>query len=121
MGQGGDIFVRALDSVSLKDADIFNTVERGAVGNGGNINISAAKLSLTDGAQLQTLVRSADSSQPGGQGEAGSVNINVTSMRVLFSVYFLTKVFVTSDQNPVFIKSLLDNRIIINPLCLLIN
>ncbi|NJR74476.1 MAG: filamentous hemagglutinin N-terminal domain-containing protein [Scytonema sp. CRU_2_7] len=77
-GDAGSINVRTINSVSLKDASIFNSVETGAVGNGGDINISAATLSLADSAQLVTAVREASSNQPAGQGEAGDVNIDVT-------------------------------------------
>jgi filamentous hemagglutinin family protein len=81
LGQGnaGSVSVRASDSVELvNNAYIFSTVERGGVGNGGNININAATLSLKDGAQLLTLVREARNNQPAGRGNAGNVTVNVT-------------------------------------------
>ncbi|MBW4572396.1 MAG: filamentous hemagglutinin N-terminal domain-containing protein [Tolypothrix carrinoi HA7290-LM1] len=80
LGQGnaGNVTVRALDAVSLADAAILSTVERGGVGKGGNIDINAATLSLKDGAQLQTLTRGASDTGPAGRGDAGNVNVNVT-------------------------------------------
>ena len=79
LGNAGNVTVRTRDAVSLADnAAIFSTVEAGGVGNGGNINIDAATLLLIDGAQLQTVTRSASDTQPAGQGDAGDVNINVT-------------------------------------------
>jgi filamentous hemagglutinin family protein len=81
LGQGnaGNVTVRALDSVSLADdAYILSTVEAGGVGKGGNIDINAASLSLTDGAQLLTLTREASNTQPAGRGDAGNVNVKVT-------------------------------------------
>jgi large exoprotein involved in heme utilization and adhesion len=48
------------------------------VGKGGNIDINAATLSLTDAASLQTLSGSASDTQPAGRGDAGNVNINVS-------------------------------------------
>ncbi|MBD2460008.1 filamentous hemagglutinin N-terminal domain-containing protein [Oscillatoria sp. FACHB-1407] len=45
----------------------FSTVESGAVGDAGTIGIVAGSLSLTNGAQLQTLIRE------GGQGDAGNI------------------------------------------------
>ncbi|MDZ8221514.1 filamentous hemagglutinin N-terminal domain-containing protein [Nostoc sp. ChiVER01] len=77
-GKAGDVTVRAKNAVDLREAAIFSTVESGGMGKGGNIDINAATLSLTDGAQLQTLIRRASATQPAGQGDAGNVNINVT-------------------------------------------
>ncbi|MEA5626268.1 filamentous hemagglutinin N-terminal domain-containing protein [Nostoc sp. UHCC 0251] len=79
VGNAGNVTVQARDAVDLaNDADIFSTVESGGVGNGGNININAATLSLTDKAQLITITREAFDTQPAGRGNAGNVNINVT-------------------------------------------
>ncbi|MBW4568886.1 MAG: S-layer family protein [Tolypothrix carrinoi HA7290-LM1] len=77
-GNAGNVTVSALDAVSLADASIFSTVEAGGVGKGGNIDINAATLSLTDGAQLLTATRGASDTGPVGQGEAGNVNVKVT-------------------------------------------
>ncbi|AUB44940.1 Large exoprotein involved in heme utilization or adhesion (plasmid) [Nostoc flagelliforme CCNUN1] len=78
-GNAGNVTVWARDAVDLADnVYIFSAVERGGVGKGGNININAATLSLTDGAQLQTLTRGASAIQPAGRGDAGNVNVNVT-------------------------------------------
>ncbi|MDZ8091012.1 MAG: filamentous hemagglutinin N-terminal domain-containing protein [Nostoc sp. DedQUE05] len=80
LGNAGNVTVRTRDAVSLAgNAVIFSTVESGGVGKGGNIDISAATLSLKDGAQLQTLTREASDTQPAGQGDAGNVNVKVTS------------------------------------------
>ncbi|MDZ8068195.1 MAG: filamentous hemagglutinin N-terminal domain-containing protein [Nostoc sp. DedQUE08] len=80
LGQGnaGNVMVIAKNAVSLVNAGILSTVEAGGVGKSGNININAATLSLTDGAQLLTFTRSAFDTQPAGQGNAGNVNVNVT-------------------------------------------
>jgi large exoprotein involved in heme utilization and adhesion len=72
------VTVRTKNAVSIANAGIFSTVESGGVGKGGNIDINATTLSLTDGAQLQTTTRSAFATQPAGRGNAGNVNINVT-------------------------------------------
>jgi len=81
-GNSGSIFLQVDDSVSLaRNSAIFSKVEAGGVGNGGNINITAGSLSLTDGAQLQTFVANWRTTDPvvpvGGYGNAGDVNINV--------------------------------------------
>ncbi|MBD2245586.1 S-layer family protein [Nostoc sp. FACHB-888] len=77
-GNAGNVTVRAKNAVSLADAYILSTVEAGGVGQGGNIDINAATLSLIDGAQLQTITRKASPSQSAGRGDAGNVNINIT-------------------------------------------
>jgi large exoprotein involved in heme utilization and adhesion len=77
-GDSGSIFLQADESISLANSAVFNQVEAGGVGNGGDINITAGSLSLTDGAQLQAFV-GYDSTRrlPSGRGDAGDVNINV--------------------------------------------
>jgi large exoprotein involved in heme utilization and adhesion len=78
-GNSGNIFLQADDSVSLaRNSTIFSKVQPGGVGNGGDINITAGSLSMTDGAQLQTFVGyDRDGILPSGRGNAGDVNINV--------------------------------------------
>ena len=75
----GDIFLKASNSVSLVDSLIANTIEEGRIGNGGNINITAGSLSLTNASEIQAFLRDADVEKnlPGGQGNAGDININV--------------------------------------------
>ncbi|MBD2535930.1 S-layer family protein [Nostoc flagelliforme FACHB-838] len=77
-GNAGNVTVWAQNTVSLGDASIFSTVGSGGVGKGGNIDISAATLSLIDGAQLLTNTRKASDTQPAGRGDAGNVNVKVT-------------------------------------------
>ncbi|MHC5936158.1 two-partner secretion domain-containing protein [Nostoc sp.] len=78
-GNAGNVTVGAKDAVSLAgNSDIFSTVEAGSVGKGGNIDINAANLSLTDGAQLLTATSGASDTQPAGRGDAGNVNVKVT-------------------------------------------
>ncbi|MEH2429643.1 MAG: filamentous hemagglutinin N-terminal domain-containing protein [Nostoc sp.] len=79
VGNAGNVTVGALDAISLAgNAYILSTVEAGGVGKGGNIDINATSLSLTDGAQLLTITRGASATQPAGRGDAGNVNILVT-------------------------------------------
>ncbi|MEH2213144.1 two-partner secretion domain-containing protein [Nostoc sp.] len=79
VGNAGNVTVSAKDAVSLADnAAILSTVQVGGVGKGGNIDINAATLSLTDGAQLVTVTREASDTQPAGRGDAGNVNVKVT-------------------------------------------
>ncbi len=66
-GDAGNVTLSAKNSVSLTDARIYSTVEAGGVGKGGNIDINATTLSLTDNAQLVTSTF--------GQGNAGNVTL----------------------------------------------
>ncbi len=76
-GDAGNVRVAANDFISLADGAIFSTVEQGAVGNSGNINITSSSLSAVDGSQFLTLVRPASDTLPGGRGNGGNVDINV--------------------------------------------
>jgi filamentous hemagglutinin family protein len=82
LGQGnaGSVKITATDAVSLTDGRIFSTVEAGGVGKGGNIDIDAASLSLTDSAQLLTITRRASGNQSPGKGDAGNVNVKVSGV-----------------------------------------
>jgi len=77
-GDAGSVFVQARDSVSFANSLVSSSVESGAVGNGGSINIKSGSLSVTNGTQVQTLVREASDQLPAGHGLAGDVNINVS-------------------------------------------
>jgi filamentous hemagglutinin family protein len=78
-GNAGNIYILAADSVSLASSDIFSNVEAGGVGKGGNININAGSLSVTDSSQIQSLLRGADTDNnlAAARGDAGNVNIDV--------------------------------------------
>ncbi len=72
-GNAGSIRLRSENgNINLAYSDIFNTVEEGGIGNAGNINILARNLSLTDGSQIQTLVRQ------GQRGNAGNIIIKAS-------------------------------------------
>jgi filamentous hemagglutinin family protein len=67
--------------VSLDKSTIFNNVEVGGIGNGGLVEIKAGSLSLTNGTQIQTLVRGETESLENprlAQGNAGNISINVS-------------------------------------------
>ena len=69
-GDAGSVLIQARDSVSLVNSSIFSGVDSEAVGKGGNIDILAGSLSLTDGAQL--------SASTSGRGDAGSVSVRAS-------------------------------------------
>ncbi len=72
-GNAGNIFLTATDTVSFaRSSQLLNTVESGAIGNGGNININARSVSVTG--------NSIFSSSTYGQGNAGNITITTTDM-----------------------------------------
>ncbi|MBW4670543.1 MAG: hypothetical protein KME60_24770 [Cyanomargarita calcarea GSE-NOS-MK-12-04C] len=77
LGNSGNISIKASGDVSLIGAIVFNNIESGGVGKGGDINIKATSLILKEGGQLQAFIRGNSETLPGGRGEAGSVNIDV--------------------------------------------
>ncbi|OKH35361.1 hypothetical protein NIES2101_37745 [Calothrix sp. HK-06] len=77
-GNAGNVRVTAKNAVQVANASIFSTIEAGGMGKGGDIDINAATLSLQDGAQLLTSVRSASLTQLAGRGDAGNVNVKVS-------------------------------------------
>ncbi len=84
-GNGGNISIQTSDAVEISSSAIFNNIESGAVGNSGDINITAGSLFLTNNSEIQSLLRGANNQLPGGQGNAGNININVqgdTSFRI---------------------------------------
>jgi filamentous hemagglutinin family protein len=76
--QAGDIELHAQGIITLVNGFISNTVDAGAVGNSGDINITADSLFLNDGAQIDTsILRQSSLLDPLARGNAGNVNINV--------------------------------------------
>ncbi|MEA5574569.1 filamentous hemagglutinin N-terminal domain-containing protein [Calothrix sp. UHCC 0171] len=84
-GSAGNITITAKDAISFDGVSnsngfpsaLFSLVDTGAVGNGGNINISAGSLSLTNGGTIGADVRGATDELPGGQGIGGTVDVKV--------------------------------------------
>ncbi|HEY9606090.1 MAG TPA: filamentous hemagglutinin N-terminal domain-containing protein [Allocoleopsis sp.] len=78
-GNAGNISVQVRDSISLRDhhTDIGSNVATGAVGKGGNIDIHAGSLELSDGAQVQASILDASQTSSGGLGNAGNIAIDV--------------------------------------------
>ncbi|MDF5731612.1 MAG: filamentous hemagglutinin N-terminal domain-containing protein [Rhizonema sp. PD38] len=80
-GKAGNVTIIARDVVSFDglNSGLFSNVQAGAVGNGGNVNITANSLSLTNGGQLNTSILQAFDTLAGGQGIGGSINLNVAN------------------------------------------
>jgi filamentous hemagglutinin family protein len=66
-GNAGSVFVQVNDAVTFENSNIFSTVEAGAVGNGGSVDIQTGSLSVTQGSEIN--------SKTLGQGNAGNINI----------------------------------------------
>ena len=79
-GNAGNVKVMVQDTAFLTgiQTGILSTVEAGAVGKGGNIEIAAGALSIQDAAQLVTFTRGASDSKTAGQGNAGNVTVKVS-------------------------------------------
>jgi filamentous hemagglutinin family protein len=82
IGNAGNISLQALQGEIKLDGigtTIFSSVENNSIGNGGSIDIVANTLSLTNGAQLQTLVRGQEAENSvAGKGIAGNITIAVS-------------------------------------------
>ncbi len=68
--KAGNIEINSTGNVSFngEGSGAYNQVELKAIGNAGNINVTAGSLSVTNGGELNTSTR--------GQGNAGNVNVN---------------------------------------------
>ncbi|NEO30358.1 MAG: filamentous hemagglutinin N-terminal domain-containing protein [Symploca sp. SIO3C6] len=68
-GDAGLVSVKATELVSLSGANtfIFSNVESGGRGTAGGVIVDTSSLQMSDGAQMQTLIRK------GGQGDAGII------------------------------------------------
>jgi filamentous hemagglutinin family protein len=110
-GDAGSIQVEAdtirLEGISRggRSSAIFSTVEPGAVGNGGMIDITADTLTMRNGAELQTIVRRAGIVPggtvrlPAGQGIAGDIRLNVEGETSLDGAnFFPTQIASLLDQ-----------------------
>jgi filamentous hemagglutinin family protein len=74
-GNAGNIRVRANDSISLTNSNIFTVVSPESVGQGGDIDIQANTLTLTE----QSFI----SSNTFGQGKSGNIQVQVNESVVL--------------------------------------
>jgi filamentous hemagglutinin family protein len=81
-GDAGNITVQVDDSISIANSSISNSVEPGGVGNGGEMDIQARSLTLTNGGQIESRVFGEfyspvlNRNLPGGQGKGGNIRID---------------------------------------------
>ncbi|HHP7230515.1 MAG TPA: filamentous hemagglutinin N-terminal domain-containing protein [Xenococcaceae cyanobacterium] len=79
-GNAGDIIIQVDESILLdSNGFISSNVVPGAIGDGGEIAISAKDLSITNGFQIQSRVEFSQDTLLAGQGDAGDINIDVTN------------------------------------------
>ena len=77
-GDGGNINIDATDTISIEDrSKILSEMLSNAIVNGGDINLSADSLSLTDDFTTRTSNSAKISTTTFGQGDGGNININV--------------------------------------------
>jgi filamentous hemagglutinin family protein len=81
-GDAGNITITARDRVTIDGTSdngsgtaLFTSVNRGAVGQGGDIRITTGTLSLINGGQVTASTRRENTSLRGGQGNAGNITI----------------------------------------------
>jgi filamentous hemagglutinin family protein len=82
-GNGGSVKIVAPGSVTVNNSVVISSLQAGAVGNAGNINISTGSLRVTNNARLE--------SSTSGQGNGGDVTINA------LDIVFFNKGSVFSD------------------------
>jgi filamentous hemagglutinin family protein len=111
-GNAGDITVQATDAVTFDGFDSNNnysssssSVEAGGVGNGGDINITARSLSLTNGAELNTSVREALDPLPGGNGNGGDLTINADNLSLRDSAEISASTFSVGNAGNIVINA----------------
>ncbi|MEH1928407.1 beta strand repeat-containing protein [Nostoc sp.] len=79
-GNAGNISINALDNIVFDtNSDALSSVSKEGVGNGGNIYLKTASLSLTNGGQVSTNVT--------GQGNAGNITVEASDNVKLDGVF----------------------------------
>ncbi|MDF5733381.1 MAG: filamentous hemagglutinin N-terminal domain-containing protein [Rhizonema sp. PD38] len=77
-GDAGSVSLRANGSINFANSFIYSTVESEGEGKGGNIQIWARSLSLTDGAEFSATTQ--------GKGNAGNIQVNAVDSVTLSGV-----------------------------------
>jgi filamentous hemagglutinin family protein len=77
LGNAGNVSLAVRDDISFSNTRVFSDVSAGGVGKGGNIDVTAGSLTLTNGSNLISIVRPALGTQPAGRGDAGDITVKV--------------------------------------------
>ncbi|MGB3192284.1 MAG: filamentous hemagglutinin N-terminal domain-containing protein [Limnoraphis sp.] len=73
-GNAGLVSISATNSVELSGSNILSSVEEGAVGNGGTIEINSGNLLISEGSQVIT--------STSGQGDAGNITVKADNIEL---------------------------------------
>ncbi|KMW70610.1 hypothetical protein WN50_33950, partial [Limnoraphis robusta CS-951] len=73
-GNAGVVSILARDSVELSDGNILSSVEEGAVGNGGTIEINTGNLLISEGSPVIT--------STSGEGNAGNITVKADNIEL---------------------------------------
>ncbi|AFZ02447.1 filamentous hemagglutinin N-terminal domain-containing protein [Calothrix sp. PCC 6303] len=91
-GNGGDITIDARDRINFEGigsnqnfSGVFSLVQATGVGKGGNINVNADSVAISDRAQINASTF--------GQGDAGQIFLNINNALTLNQGYILSSVF----------------------------
>ena len=76
-GTAGDITLNIVDSIEMRNGDIFSNVGRGARGSGGLVTINAGSLFQTEGSQIRTSLLGNNERLDGEIGNAGNIIIDI--------------------------------------------
>jgi filamentous hemagglutinin family protein len=79
-GNASNVSLKIKDAFTLNRAVFFSDVATGAVGNGGNIDVTAGSLSFTNASQIISSVRAASATKPAGKGNAGNITVKVAGL-----------------------------------------
>ncbi|NEP03211.1 MAG: filamentous hemagglutinin N-terminal domain-containing protein [Symploca sp. SIO2E9] len=96
-GNAGDIRVQVDEFVSLDQSNIGSSVILGGVGSGGDIDIWARSLTLTNGAQIGAAIGQELSNRPGGSGKGGNIRVNTTDFVSISGVTPAQLIFTPSE------------------------
>ncbi|MEM9216668.1 MAG: filamentous hemagglutinin N-terminal domain-containing protein [Cyanobacteria bacterium P01_F01_bin.150] len=74
----GEIDIRVNDSINLRNGGLIQTsINPGAMGNAGDINIKGRSLTLNNGSQIVAGVFRETDDAPGGRGRGGNIRLNI--------------------------------------------
>ncbi|HAJ63016.1 MAG TPA: hypothetical protein DCP31_30435 [Cyanobacteria bacterium UBA8543] len=96
-GDAGRITVKADESISLVNGQIQSTVQEGATGRGGEINIQGGLLSLSDGAFVDSSLL--------GQGSGGDINIQTRSLSLTEDAVLSAATFGQGDAGNISVRA----------------
>ncbi|MBD2342131.1 S-layer family protein [Calothrix sp. FACHB-156] len=78
-GNAGNLFINVQGAITLNHSYINSSVLAGGIGNAGNIEINTQSLSLTNGAEIDSVVGRAIDSKPPAKGQGGNIRVNASN------------------------------------------